>query len=191
MYKKILSLLVGIGIMSTVNSANATVINFDDIYGNVQVTNQYSSLGVTFYQTYELDSWDPTYVPPKYSGDHAVFSGNNNSSYIVFNNDITSFSLLGVAANYSLNLDFYDANMNMVQQYSQYMPLNTWTLASVDLTNLGVRGVAIYDHGGTYGYDDVTFSSNTVPEPSTLLLVGSGIIGLAGLTRFRKQFKML
>jgi hypothetical protein len=35
-----------------------------------------------------------------------------------------------------------------------------------------------------WGQDDVSYSSqSTVPEPGTLMMFGSGVIGLAGLLR--------
>jgi hypothetical protein len=54
----------------------------------------------------------------------------------------------------------------------------------------GVNTLVISDGntGGPSGvafYADITYSAATTPEPSTLLTLGSGLLGLAGLARKR------
>lgn len=71
---------------------------------------------------------------------------------------------------------------------------NAWTSFSItDVVipqDFDVLAVA-FIFGGTTGFrgvDNIEFSANPVPEPATMLLLGSGLVGLAGFGR-KKFFK--
>lgn len=55
-----------------------------------------------------------------------------------------------------------------------------------------IKNITIYEHGGALGnrgiqFDNITLEATTIiPEPATMLLLGSSFLGLAG---FRRKFK--
>jgi hypothetical protein len=74
---------------------------------------------------------------------------------------------------------------------------STGSLASDSVTGLSLttltvtKDIAVLGNGGTAGLSIVNneFSTGSVPEPASMLLLGSGLLALAGYARRRKQTK--
>jgi hypothetical protein len=165
-----------------VHVANAATIGFDDISGNVAVTNQYAPLGITFQQTIELDSWNTAYAPIKHPGDHIAYSGSYDQSILLFDDIINSFSLLVTSGNNILYLEAYDNSDNLLGFNSQYIPVGDWHSMEIGLTGLPAQKITIHNGSGYFAFDEITFSA-AAPEPCTFLLFSIGLFGFAGIKR--------
>ena len=166
-----------------------TVINFDGLGSLEAITNQYAADGINFENAVALTSWNYSFAPMRYTGNVVAYSGSSSSSTFLFDQDVTYFTLLVTASNYSLSLNMYDGANSLIRTYSSYISQGIWHSMTPDLTGVNVRKIVLSGNADQFGYDEITYNlgNSVVPEPATLLLLGSGLLGLVGIRKRRSS----
>jgi len=199
--KKVLMMLCAVMLVfGMVGSASATVLTFDDF-----TTTSYEAIP----DGYGGFNWDnattigvvngPIHTPG--SGyEHGAVSGN----YTAFNYNGASPSYIDLAGSGTFTFNgawFTSAWSNQTISFNGYnngsllytsspFSINTSTPLWIELGWSGIDRLAISNTGSQWAMDNFTFDQSApVPEPSTMLLMGVGLIGLAGYGRKRLMKK--
>ena len=195
-------LLIGI-VIGSICTANATVITFDPINSNTtKVYPSYTESGFQFTNDFvyasAFGSWGST--ESNYAGSQALFNNANAG---------TTFSKVG-GGSFTLNsIDL--SELSYAPSYSGSITVDiigqlagggTVSYAAIldlmfgfetfNFGNLFSEVTSVYLKQDTYlffQFDNVTIneSSSPVPEPISMLLFGTGIVGIGGY--IRKRFK--
>lgn len=118
---------------------------------------------------------------------------------MTFDFDISFLSLIGVDNGFtqgnddeSVTLTAWDAAGNLLGQTfsNTNLPAGTFDQTSASIAFSGMRFVAFNytdTQFGFYGIDDLKYESTAIPEPSTMILLGMGLVGTAILRKRRQS----
>ena len=136
-----------------------------------------------------------TYGAPSGGGAYNGFGDspltiNSATPFTFIGADFTSWAQNDQFASFSsatVTIAGFDSSMHLVGVCSQTLSAASYNFLTCDFANVStlVFHNDIDAAGHWYLFDDFTYNGTTTPEPGTLLMFGSGIVGLAGILRRR------
>ena len=179
-----------------------TTLTFDDIgCGICAVPNGYGGLNWNNFYALNTTSEPPSgYHPGTTSGQYVAFNGSGVPASVTQGSDPFAFNSgqFTAAWNDNLNLDVTGLVGGVPTYFASYilsataptlLTFNWANLSEVDFISSGGTQHSGYDQGsGTqFALDDLTINSSAVPEPASAALLGTGLVGLYGVIRRRRE----
>ena len=203
MKKKLLvGFFVSLFIFGIVSVVSATTLDFEDLgSGNLPLPTNYSGLtwdsGVPDNQGNNNGAWwsDDSGYTQVHSGTHSLYNAYGPPTLgFDFASGMNSvgawFATAGANMPYPLQMVGY-VGSTATYFSGTLTPTNTPQYLSIssslnDITRVEINQITI---ASWYSMDDLYFTSEltSVPEPATMFLLGTGLVGVAGAARRRKK----
>jgi hypothetical protein len=189
--KKFLWSLIGAILLFVPLFAHANVLTFDELTGQAPMLSSYQGIISWEPGSWSYYNWIQSPYNP-HSGTTRLYAADTTPSWdfltsVVYNGSWFS----GISnANVSLQMDLYLQGV-LVYSTGTFSSLsNVPTFLATNYSGL-VDGVVIHSTSPRcWVMDDLTYTTSSttssVPEPSILLLMVTGLVGLAGVRKFKK-----
>ncbi|MCP4632960.1 MAG: PEP-CTERM sorting domain-containing protein [candidate division Zixibacteria bacterium] len=196
--KKTLLTLLAVLFLATTSHA-LTIVDFeglpDDYYyhgGNTNLGSYYS--GVTFGSDAtildrNIYGYNDSGYPP-HSGDAVLGTISEPVIRVDFDDATNHAEMWYTIYDTDIYLEAFDADDNMIAQAIGGDNYESNSFLEVNSAGFDIAYVEIHDSGDYFTIDDFGWEETTndpIPEPTTILLLASGLLGLGGISRFRRK----